>query len=142
MEHLLQKSKCSIFHNIFEYVIFQRHQRHQRHYYGERVNGVNRQQKADTRQLTCAILKFKTIISNYWETCQITTHSNYVGSCHKKMILLHANNKAYKICSASFIIPFTDNLLLTTTNLALQGKSLHGKEAMWTLAPSPTGSAP
>ena len=28
MEHLLQKSKCSIFHNIFKYMIFQRH------YYG------------------------------------------------------------------------------------------------------------
>ena len=27
MEHLLQKSKCSIFHNIFRYVIFQRHQK-------------------------------------------------------------------------------------------------------------------
>ena len=26
MEHLLQKSKCSIFHNIFKY-IFQRHQK-------------------------------------------------------------------------------------------------------------------
>ena len=25
MEHLLQKSKCSIFHNIFKYMIFQRH---------------------------------------------------------------------------------------------------------------------
>ena len=24
MEHLLQKSKCSIFHNIFKYMIFQR----------------------------------------------------------------------------------------------------------------------
>ena len=23
MEHLLQKSKCSIFHNIFKYIIFQ-----------------------------------------------------------------------------------------------------------------------
>ena len=27
MEHLLQKSKCSIFHNIFNYMIFQRHQK-------------------------------------------------------------------------------------------------------------------
>ena len=27
MEHLLQKSKCSIFHNIFEYMIFQRPQK-------------------------------------------------------------------------------------------------------------------
>ena len=27
MEHLLQKSKCSIFHNIFKYMIFQRHQK-------------------------------------------------------------------------------------------------------------------
>ena len=26
MDHLLQKSKCSIFHNIFKYVIFQRGQ--------------------------------------------------------------------------------------------------------------------
>ena len=26
MEHLLQKSKCSIFHNIFKYMIFQRRQ--------------------------------------------------------------------------------------------------------------------
>ena len=25
MEHLLQKSKCSIFHNIFKYMIFQKH---------------------------------------------------------------------------------------------------------------------
>ena len=31
MEHLLQMSKCSIFHNIFKYMIFQRRQRH---YYG------------------------------------------------------------------------------------------------------------
>ena len=28
MEHLLQKSKCFIFHNIFKYMIFQRCQRH------------------------------------------------------------------------------------------------------------------
>ena len=27
MEHLLQKSKCSIFHNIFKYMIFQRRQK-------------------------------------------------------------------------------------------------------------------
>ena len=27
MEHLLQMSKCSIFHNIFKYMIFQRHQK-------------------------------------------------------------------------------------------------------------------
>ena len=27
MEHLLQKGKCSIFHNIFKYVIFQRRQK-------------------------------------------------------------------------------------------------------------------
>ena len=27
MEHLLQKSKCSIFHNILKYMIFQRHQK-------------------------------------------------------------------------------------------------------------------
>ena len=27
MEHLLQKSECSIFHNIFKYVIFQRRQK-------------------------------------------------------------------------------------------------------------------
>ena len=27
MEHLLQKSKCSIFHNIFKDVIFQRRQK-------------------------------------------------------------------------------------------------------------------
>ena len=27
MEHLLQKSKCSIFHNIFEDIVFQRHQK-------------------------------------------------------------------------------------------------------------------
>ena len=27
MEHLLLKSKCSIFHNIFKYMIFQRHQK-------------------------------------------------------------------------------------------------------------------
>ena len=27
MEHLLQKSKCSIFHNIFKYMIFQRCQK-------------------------------------------------------------------------------------------------------------------
>ena len=27
MEHLLQKSKCSIFDNIFKYMIFQRHQK-------------------------------------------------------------------------------------------------------------------
>ena len=27
IEHLLQKSKCSIFHNIFKYMIFQRHQK-------------------------------------------------------------------------------------------------------------------
>ena len=27
MEHLLQKSKCSIFHNIFRYMVFQRHQK-------------------------------------------------------------------------------------------------------------------
>ena len=27
MEHLLQKSKYSIFHNIFKYMIFQRHQK-------------------------------------------------------------------------------------------------------------------
>ena len=27
MEHLLLKSKCSIFHNIFKYLIFQRHQK-------------------------------------------------------------------------------------------------------------------
>ena len=27
MEHLLQKSKCSMFHNIFKYVIFQRCQK-------------------------------------------------------------------------------------------------------------------
>ena len=30
MEHLLQKSKCSIFHNIFKYMIFQR--RHKAYY--------------------------------------------------------------------------------------------------------------
>ena len=27
MEHLLQKSKCFIFHNIFKYMIFQRRQK-------------------------------------------------------------------------------------------------------------------
>ena len=27
MEHLLQKSKCSIFHNIFKYMLFQRRQK-------------------------------------------------------------------------------------------------------------------
>ena len=27
MEHLLQKSKCSIYHNIFKYMIFQRRQK-------------------------------------------------------------------------------------------------------------------
>ena len=27
MEQLLQKSKCSIFHNIFKYMIFQRRQK-------------------------------------------------------------------------------------------------------------------
>ena len=27
MEHLLQESKCSIFHNIIKYMIFQRHQK-------------------------------------------------------------------------------------------------------------------
>ena len=27
MEHLLQRSKHSIFHNIFKYVVFQRHQK-------------------------------------------------------------------------------------------------------------------
>ena len=27
MEHLFQKSKCSIFHNIFKYMIFQRLQK-------------------------------------------------------------------------------------------------------------------
>ena len=27
MEHLLQRSKCSIFHDIFKYIVFQMHQK-------------------------------------------------------------------------------------------------------------------
>ena len=83
---------------------------------------------------------------SYWKTSQQTSTVIYLYYVwvllQTKMILLHANNKACKICSATFLFLLLITCCLLQQIERVQGKFLHRKEATWTQTPSPPGSAP